>query len=137
MSSRVIEFADGFTSATAPTGAGSVIENYTIANSTTGGAILTLDSSTSKSAFVDYELRRSTSLGVFIQTGSLICTYDGAWAISYGNYMGDEILVDTLANTEHVKFYLNSSTGALTYDSGNMSGTSYSGTFKLNIVRIL
>ena len=69
---RVIAFADGFSSPSGPTGAGSVIETYTIANNTTGGAILTLDSSTSKSAFADYELRRSTSLGVFIQTGSII-----------------------------------------------------------------
>lgn len=136
MSARVITFSDGFTSASSPTGAGEVQENYTIANNTTGGSILTLDSSTNKTAFFDYELRRSTSLGTFIQAGSIICNYDGAWSISYGNYMGDEMIVDTIANTEHVKFYLNSSTGALTYDSGNMSGTSYSGTFKISIARI-
>lgn len=134
---RVVNFADGFTSASAPTGAGSVIETYTIANNTTSGAILTLDSSTSKSAFVDYELRRSTSLGVFIQTGSIIFNYDGSWSMSFGNYSGDEMIVDTIVNTEHVKLTLNSGTGALTFDSGNMSGTSYSGTLKLNIVRII
>ena len=119
------------------TGAGSVIEAYTIANNTTSGAILTLNSSTSKSAFADYELRRSTSLGVFIQTGSIIFNYDGSWSMSFGNYSGDEMIVDTISSTEHVKLTLNSGTGALTFDSGNMSGTSYSGTLKLNLVRIL
>lgn len=134
---RVISFADGFTSATAPTGAGSVIESYTIANNTTGGSIVTLDNTSTKSVFADYELRRSTSLGVFIQSGSLIFSYDGAWALSFGNYMGDEMFIDTIASTEHVKLMINSSTGAITFDSGNMSGTGYTGTLKLNIVRIV
>lgn len=137
MNSRILTFADGFTSASAPTGGGSALESYTIANNTTGGAILTIDSSVSKSAFIDYELRRSTSLGVFIQNGSMILSYDGAWSVSYGNYMGDEMIVDTIASTEHVKLTLNSSTGALTYDSGNMPGTAYSGTLKLNIIRVI
>lgn len=134
--SNVVNFADGFTSASAPTGAGSVLESYVINNNDTGELLFTLDSTATKSAFVDYELRRSTSLGVFIQTGSMIFAYDGAWSVSYGNYSGDEIIVDTITSTEHVKLTLNTGTGALTYDSGNMSGTSYSGTFKLNIVRI-
>jgi hypothetical protein len=135
--SRVLAFADGFTSASAPTGAGSVIETYTIANNATGGSIVTFDGSTTRTVFADFELRRSTSLGVFIQSGSLIFSYDGAWSMSFGNYMGDEMFVDTIANTEHVKLMINSSTGAVTFDSGNMSGTSYSGTLKLNIVRIV
>lgn len=134
---RVINFAEGFTSASVPTGVGSIQENYTIANNATGGSIFTIDSSLSKSAFADYELRRETSLGVFIQTGSIILAYDGAWSLSFGNYSGDEMFVDVIANTENVILTLNSSTGALTYDSGNMSGTSYSGTLKLNIVRVL
>lgn len=132
---RVISFADGFTSASVPTGGGSVIESYTIANNATSSALFTLDSSTNKSAFADYELRRETSLGVFIQTGSIIFANDGAWSLSFGNYSGDDMIVDTISNTEHVKLSLNSGTGELTYDSGNMSGTGYVGTLKLNIVR--
>lgn len=131
----VIDFSDGFTSASAPTGASGNAESYTIANNITGGAVFTMNSTVNKSAFIDYELRRSTSLGVFIQSGSMILSYDGSWSVSYGNYMGDEMIVDTVSNTEHVKLSLNSGTGALTYDSGNMSGTGYTGTLKLNIVR--
>ena len=133
---RVLNFSDGFTSTTAPTGAGGAQENYTIANNTVGGAILTLNYAINKTAFIDYELIRTTSLGTFAQAGSLIMAYDTSWLLTEGNYQGDEMIVATISSTEHVKIILNSSTGVLTYDSGNMLGTGYSGTLKLNIVRI-
>lgn len=136
MSNRVISFSDGFSSASAPTGI-SGQEDYTIANNITSGAILTLDKTIEKVAFVDYELRRSSSGGVYLQAGSLIMAYDGAWSLSEGNYTGDDMLVSAITSTEHVKLSINSVTGALTYDSGNLAGTSYSGTFKINITRIL
>jgi hypothetical protein len=136
MSSRVITFSDGFTAASAPTGSSGGVESYLITNNATAGVISTLAQVDGKSVFADYEIRRETSLGVFIQSGSIIFAYDGAWSLSFGNYMGDEIFVDTIANTEHVKLMINSATGAITYDSGNMSGTGYTGTFKLNIVRV-
>ena len=136
MSSRVINFADGFTAASAPTGSSGGVESYIITNNVTAGAISTLEQMDGKSVFADYEIRRETSLGVFIQSGSMILSYDNAWSLSFGNYMGDEIFIDTIVNTEHVKLMINSATGEITYDSGNMSGTSYVGTFKLNIVRV-
>jgi len=133
---RVLNFSDGFTSTTAPTGAGGAQENYTIANNASGSSILTLSSATTKTAFIDYELIRVTSLGTFAQAGTLIAAYDTSWLLTEGNYQGDEMLVSAITNTEHVKLILNSSTGVLTYNSGNMSGTGYIGTFKINIVRI-
>jgi len=135
MSTRIITFADGFSSASAPADAGISRENYLILNNTTAGALFTIDQSLSKSMFADYELRRNTSLGVFIQTGSFTLVYDGAWSISYGNFSGSDMIQDTIVNTEHIKLMLNTATGALTYDSGNMSGTGYTGTFKLNATR--
>jgi len=132
---RVLSFSDGFTSASAPAGT-AIQESYTIANNTTTGAILTLAQATNKSMFADYELRRVDSGGTFIQSGSFMMNYDGAWTMTYGNYQGDEMLVSTIANTEHVKLTLNSSTGILTYDSGNMVGTGYVGTLKLSAIRI-
>jgi hypothetical protein len=136
MSSRTVAFADGFTSSTAPTGA-SGQEDYTIANNTTGGTLFTLVQATNKSAFADYELRRTSSGGTFLQTGSIMMGHDGAWTLTQGNYSGDEMLVDTISSTEHVVLSINSSTGAITYSSGNLSGTGYIGTLKLNITRVL
>jgi hypothetical protein len=134
---NIVSFADGFTSASSPTVVGGVQEDYTISNNTTGGAVATLSSSSTKAVFADYELRRVTSLGTFQQTGGVIFSYDTSWSLSFGNYMGDEMFVDTIASTEHVKLMINSSTGAITYDSGNMSGTGYVGTLKLNISRMV
>lgn len=136
-SARVITFSDGFTSASVPTGAGGMQEDYTIANNTTGGALVTFAQADNKTIFMDYELRRTSSGGTYLQSGRLIAAYDGSWLLTEGAWMGDEMIVSTITSTEHVKLTLNSSTGALTYDSGNLAGTSYVGTLKINSVRIV
>jgi len=137
MTNRVLAFNDSFTSATAPTGLGGGQEDYTIANNASGGALFTLDHTVNKSAFMNYELRRTSSLGTYLQTGQLMIAYnDTAWVLSQGAFEGDNMLVGTISNTEHVKLILNASSGVLTYDSGNLAGTGYAGTLKLDIVRI-
>lgn len=135
--SRSLFFSDGFTSASAPTGTGGVLESFLIDNNATGGVLLTLDSLTTRSAFSDYELVREDNLSSYIQTGSIIFKYDGAWSYTFGNYSGDELFVDAIVNTEHVVLSIDSVTGEVTYDTGNMVGTGYNGTLKLNIVRII
>lgn len=133
----VLQFADGFTSSTAPTLAGgSLVETFTIANNTTAGALLTFDSTEFKTIFAEYELTRADVGGVYIQQGTIIFAYSGtAWAFQAGNYTGVDMIVDTIANAYEIKLTINSSTGVVTYDSGNMS-TSYSGELKLNLTRI-
>ena len=135
--SRILTFADGFTSASAPTGAGSIQENYTITNNTTGGALFTLNSATVTTAFADYEIHREDAIESYSQSGSIIMIFNGSWELSFGNYSGHDIFSDTIVTTENVKLMINSSTGAVIFDSGNMSGGSYIGTLKLNIVRIV
>ena len=134
---RIVTFADGFSSASVPSGASAQQENFTIANNTTSGAILTLDKNTEKSAFFSFELRRSDSLGSFSQLGVMQAVYNSSWSLSFGNFSGDDLVQDTITSPEHVKFSINATTGAITYDSGNMTGTGYSGTFKAYISRIL
>lgn len=138
MSSRVITFADGFTSVSAPSVSGGVQENYTIANNQTAGAILTLNSTINKTAFVEYELIRKTDSFYFKQSGSLIMAFDGtSWSLTEGNFQGDSLInVTGVIDPQDLYLIFNPSTGALTYDSGNISGASYLGTFKLNILRI-
>ena len=134
---RILSFADGFTSSTAPTLAGgSLVETFTIANNTTAGALLTFDSTEFKTIFAEYELTRADVGGVYIQQGTIIFAYSGtSWAFQPGNYTGVDMIVDTIANAYEIKLTINSITGVVTYDSGNMS-TSYSGGLKLNLTRI-
>jgi hypothetical protein len=137
VSSRILSFADGFTSASAPTGSTGTIESYTVNNGASSQALFTLLSTQTKTVFSDYELIRSSSLGEFKQDGSLVFRYsDGSWSITYGNYSGDEMFVDSIVNNEHCLLVINSGTGAVTISSGTLGGTSYVGTLKLNNVRI-
>jgi hypothetical protein len=134
MSSRVIQFSDGFTSATAPSGTNGVIEPYTIANNASSTTLATYDNADFKTVISTYELIRSTSLGTFKQEGSMTFTYvSGAWSTNYGNYSGNEMIVDSLVNDEHIT--LSFSGNDLQYTSGNMSGTGYTGTLKLSSTR--
>ena len=137
---RVLSFADGFTSSSEPTLiGGSILEVITIANSATSGAFFTINSAQYKTYFADYEIRRADVSNVYIQSGSLIFINNGtSWSIVPGNYTGTSMLVDpvdSIVNPYDVKLTINPSTGVITYDSGTM-GASYSGTFKLNTIRI-
>jgi hypothetical protein len=133
---RVVTFADGFSSVSPPQTVVAV-EQYNILNNTTLGSILTLNSTFYKSVFFDYELRRSSSLGTFLQAGSAIASYNGSWSLSFGNFQGDDIIKSIPSLPEEVNIQLNSVTGELKYDSLNMTGTGYTGTLKLSIVRAI
>ena len=137
---RVLSFADGFTSSSAPTLAGgSILETYVIANAATSGALFTIDKTLYKTYFADYELRREDVSNKYIQSGSVVFINDGTnWSISLGVFTGTDMMRDSsesLVSPYDVKLSINASTGVVTYDSGTMGGT-YSGTLKLNITRI-
>lgn len=138
MSSRILSFADGFTSVSAPAVSGAIQENFTILNNHTAGSILTLDSSINKTAFVNYELIRKTDDFYYKQEGSLIMAFNGtSWLLTEGNFQGDSLVnVEGVVNPQDLYLILNPSTGALTYNSGNLTGANYSGTLKLDITRI-
>jgi hypothetical protein len=120
---RIVSFADGFTSASAPSIAGANQENYVLANNqtTTDVTNLVFDSVLYKSVFFEYEIERIGST-IYRQTGSFIAVYNGSWALSFGNYQGDTILEDTLVNPYSVVLTINSSTGQIRYSSGNQPG---------------
>lgn len=135
---RIVNFADGFTSATAPQVAGAVQENYIILNNELTGTLFTLDSSLNKTAFVNYELIRKNDLESYTQNGSLIMAFDGtSWLLTEGNFQGNSMITQEFTTDPlSLILTLDTVTGALTYSSGNMIGANYIGTFKLNIVRI-
>lgn len=139
---RILNFADGFTSASAPYGLGSLIETYQIKDNTTE-ALFTLDNSKNRSMFVDYELRRNGLGGSFIQSGSFIIQYESVWRIHFGNFAGDDLLtfvpddfeIAVLESPEMVNLGIDLFSGELFYKSGAMGG-SYSGSLKISIVRV-
>lgn len=136
----VLQFADGFTSSTAPTlSGGSLLETFTIGNTITSGSLLAVDKTLYKTYFADYELRREDVSNKYIQSGSVVFINDGTnWSISWGVFTGTDMMRDSsesVANSYDVKLSINASTGVITYNSGTMGGT-YLGTLKLNITRI-
>ena len=116
---RVINFADGFTSASAPTVEGGVQQDYTILNNQASNVTLfTLDASQTTTAFYLFELSR----GTYSQSGTFILSYNGSsWIYNLGNWQGDDMIVSTLANGQDVRFEITTSSGvgSFKYTSGN------------------
>ncbi len=137
---RVVDFVDSFSSATAPTTYGGTQENYLILNNQAVAlALFTIDASDFKSAFISFELERTDISNEYRQVGHIVLDYDGAnWNFNLGNYQGDSIINDTLANIYNIVLSITTSVGvgSLKYTSGNMS-TSYSGNMKIFITRIV
>lgn len=138
--SRVLDFADGFTSLTAPTLPGiPFFQSFTVVNTASAEVFLNLDPLVTKTVFCDFELIREDNNTYYKQEGSFIMAYDGGdWNISFGNFTGVDMVRDpseSIAEDYEIKLSMNSG-GDLLYDSGTM-GALYSGTFKLNITRVL
>lgn len=138
--SRIASFADGFTSATAPTLEGASQDDYTLLNnqaSATDVTGLVFSSVEYKSAFLDFTLTRSDDTPLlFTQTGSAIASYDGStWSLEFGNFIGDSLIQDTLTNDEHVILSI-TGVGQVQYQTGNM-GTGHSCELSISSIRIL
>lgn len=121
---RVINFADGFTSTSAPTIDGEVRETYTLLNnqsSVINIAGLIFPSASFKSVFFNYEIERIGTT-TYRQVGSFIAVYNGTWSLTFGNYQGDQIINDSLVNPENITLSIDTVSGQITYTSGNQSG---------------
>ena len=136
---RVVSFADGFTSASAPAFQGVIQENYDILNNQSSpDSLITFDSTLYSSLFIDFELTREDSSNYFSQFGRLTIFNDGTnWLLSIGMYNNSDIIQDTIVNPEHITLSVSNSgsIGSLDYTSGNM-GSSYLGQFKIMATRI-
>jgi hypothetical protein len=139
---RLVTFADGFTAATPPDVTPGAQENFVLLNNQaafTNFTGLILDSTRTKSVFFEYELERhDDTLGTFRQQGTLmIINGVSGWEIQSGNYIGINMLNDTIVNPQDVIFTVDSVTGQMQYKSGNMSGANYLGNLKTIITRVL
>lgn len=135
---RIVTFADGFVSASEPPVEIQEPEVYSISNNSSGN-IFSINLTTYKSAFAEYQLTRKTNLGEFIQIGKLSIFHDGAnWNMAFGVYNGNDLIVPDIESPEQVKLTISTigGIGTLSYESGNMTGTNYAGSLKLFITRI-
>lgn len=135
---RIVTFADGFVSASEPPVELQEPEVYSIANNSSGN-IFSINLTTYKSAFAEYQLIRKTDLGEFIQTGKLIIYHHGTnWNLAFGIYNGNDLIVSDIESPEQIELSISTlgGVGTLSYQSGNMTGTNYVGSLKLFITRI-
>ncbi len=137
---RVIAFADGFTSASAPDVSSAGQEQYTLANNISVLTSITgLNISAYTTAFVDFELTRVDFTGTYRQSGSLILTFiAGAWVLNLGNYQGEDMVrtgAEVIALAKEI-FLSVTAGGQVQYKSGPMVDASHVGTLKLQITRI-
>lgn len=132
---RIVDFADGFSSATNPDIGSPNLEEYTLTNNQATFANiagLLFDEAEELSVFMDYELERVGS-STYRQAGSMQAIYNGSWSLIFGNFSGDELIQDVITNQQEVIFSL--SGGQMQYKTGNQPGHTQS-KLKLNIVRI-
>lgn len=130
---RLVTFADGFTSATPPDVTPGAQEDYIVLNNQAApvalmdnsGNQLILDSTKHKSVFADYELERVQGGTTYRQSGTFMIILGAAgWEIQYGNYIGQDLLQNGgLVNPEHVQLAIDPVTGYVTYTSGNLVGS--------------
>lgn len=136
MSVRIVNFADGFSSASEPSVSGAVQENYTLLNNQTLTNIagLVFDNSVVKSVFFNYELTRTGTIPRR-QTGAFQMAYNSTWELSFGNYQGDTIIEDVLTQDYGITLSV-TPTGQIQYSSNNQAGHT-SSSLKIYIVRVI
>jgi hypothetical protein len=120
---RIVTFADGFSSSSAPSISGAVQEVFELLNNQSNTVLpeFVLDETEYKSAFAIVEIER-ISLAEFRQVIQIHFLYDGSsWSFSTGNSTGSDLLNDTITSDEMVSFTLNND-GEIVYSTGNLPG---------------
>lgn len=139
MCPRVLTFADGFTSASAPDVVGGEVAEYSIANNLSSATNVTgflFDDETERSVFVEYQLTRADDTPAsYIQSGSFILVYDAGWSMEFGPYVGDALIQDSITSTEHVVLTVTSG-GQIQVATGNMTGANHSCVLRVAYTRI-
>jgi hypothetical protein len=136
---RIINFADGFTSATEPSIEGLDQENYVIANNAVSTELFTINASVYKSAFFNFELIRSDDTNSYIESGEFkVLFYEGQWNIVKSISIGHEMFSSSIDEAFNVQIYMDTTgdVGSIKYNSGEM-GNNYSGSLKISISRIV
>lgn len=148
---RHVFFADGFTSASAPSTSGTVQENYELENDVDGSAAnidgLIFDKNLWKSIFMKFELKRSHVLigpvdELFRQLIDITCfvNSNNEWEMTLGNYVGDDLInLESIylgTNPEKICLFIDSDSGQISYRSGFMVGDDHESTVHIAVTRI-
>lgn len=131
---RVVSFADGFTSASAPTITAGTEESYTLANNQ-AATNLGIDLTGYRAAIADFSVKRTDTVTTVEQSGSIIFHYDGVnWNIELGSYVGDNLITASVSSATDIA--LTMSGNSVRYATGNMTGGTHTGSIKMSIVRL-
>lgn len=120
---RILDFSDGFTSSSAPTGAGETVFEFTIANNQGVAANVTsmvVSSATYRGAQIEYDLYRNTDVNERRATGVLDLEYSfltTTWRIRRDDQWN--------FGTPHGVTFSVTAGGQVQYTSDNLAGSSY------------
>lgn len=144
---RIVSFADGFTSSSSPDVAGGTQYNFPILNNQTvatpltdeNGDVLVLDLAKTKSAFIKCEISRFDDEDSYLQAIDLKIIHENTgWKLEPGNYIGADVLqLSDIVSDKDLVIILDPDTGEFSYLSGNMAGDNPEGMLKLIITKVL
>ncbi len=135
---RLISFADGFTSASAPSVSDLPMDAYPLANNVSALTNITgLDFSAYSSVFAECEVERIDSNGTNRQVIDIKFSKNATvWSMDFGSWRGSDLIQPALTSIESVVISITGA-GQVQYQSGNMTGTGYIGNFKFNFIKAL
>lgn len=134
---RVVEFADGFSSADEPVVSGTSVD-YEIDNniSTFTNLGFSFDESNETSAIIEIEIERIDDSDTYRANGSMTAYYDGSdWGLTFGLFSGNNMLSDSDVSSDLKTAIQITNVGVMQYKTGNMTGGNYEGKVKVSITR--
>lgn len=134
---RIVEFADGFSSASEPVVSGTSVE-YEIDNniSTFTNIGFSFDESNETSAILEIEIERIDDSDTYRSSGSVTAYYDGSdWQLTFGLFSGDNIISDSDVSTDLKTAIQITTAGVMQYKTGNMTGGNHEGKIKVLTTR--
>jgi hypothetical protein len=125
---RLLDFSDGFTSASAPVISADTSTTQTIANNQSATNVTGLVLTSLRGAVVEMEISRKTTLSELRGMKRLVFLYDSTSALWYVSDTEDNTGADTDVT-------ITVSGNQVQYESSNQAGASYVGTAKWTILR--
>lgn len=136
--SRIVTFADGFTSNTEPLVEGSAQLEYTLLNNQASfvDTGLEFDELVNSSAILDCEIERKDGSNTYRQIINITASFNnGQWFLNLGQWSGYELIKDALSLGPDVVLTIGAVSGKVQYMTSNMSGH-VSSKLKVSITRI-
>lgn len=136
--SRVLDFADGFTTSNPPNVVGgSVQEPFDVPNNANGFELIELDEAKYSTIFFKYEITRKDIDNVYRIAGEFVVSFmGGAWQLFFHGFNGDKILSNTLKGNNTIAVRISDDGTKLVADTGAM-GAEHETRLILDTTRII